>query len=78
MASGQYKTFLVSYRHNGAEWNIELPALDYDDAKDRLARLCFASVDGEIIATIPASLGPFMTAIVAVRNAAHRLFNPGH
>ena len=74
MASCKYKTFLVSYRHDGAEWNIELPARDYDDARARLARLPHANIDGELVATVPATYGPFMTAIIACRNVAYRLF----
>ena len=73
MCDDGYKTFLASYNHDGTRWSIELPARDYDDAKARLARLPFASVDGELIMTLPASTGPLVTIITAFRNAVSRL-----
>src|SRR3546814_2239660 len=32
------KTFLVRYNHDGAEWGLELPARDIEDAKVRISR----------------------------------------
>ena len=76
MVSEQYKTFLISYRHDGAEWSLELPARDLDDARARLSRLAFASIDGELMMTLPASSGPIAPLFVAIRNSLHRLLNP--
>lgn len=66
----EYKTFLVSYNYEGAQWNLEIKARDFADAQARLSRLCFASLDGEIQAKIPMprgrlgeSLGRFLGAI---------------
>lgn len=73
MAHDRYKTFLVSYRYEGAEWVVQLPARDFADAKARLARLSFATVDGELVATVPAYAGPLAAAVTAIRNAAQRL-----
>lgn len=70
------KTFLVRYRYEGAEWSVRLPAKDFDDAKARLARMPYASVDGELIAAIPASTSPLASIVVAVRNAIYWLLNP--
>jgi hypothetical protein len=71
------KTFLVRYRYEGAEWAIRLPARDFDDAKARLGRLAYASIDGEHVMTIHASLGPLAWLMTAIRNAAYALL-PRH
>lgn len=63
-----YKTYLFSYRHNGAEWNFEIQATSEADAKARVAKLAYASYDGELIAKIPASLGFIPRLMVSVRN----------
>jgi hypothetical protein len=68
------KTFLVRYRYEGAEWAVRLPARDFDDANARLGRLAYASIDGEHVMTIPASLGPLALFVTAIRNAAYALF----
>ena len=56
--SNDFKRYLVSYRYDGAEWNIELPASSAEDARQRLGQIMFARVDGEIVAQIPAAFGP--------------------
>lgn len=76
MSDDSFKTFLVSYNYDGARWNLQLPARDYDDAKARLARLSFATIDGEHVMTLPASIGPLAALIAAFRNAANRLLQP--
>jgi hypothetical protein len=78
MVDEKCKTFLVSYRHDGAEWSLRLPARDYADARARLARLQYATVDGELKMTLPASTGPLTAMIVAVRNAFHSLRASSH
>lgn len=42
-------SFLKLDTDDGAEWSLQLPARDYDDAKARLSRLAYANVDGELI-----------------------------
>ena len=74
MIEGGNKTFLIRYRHDGAEWGLQLPARDFDDAKARLARLSFATVDGELVMSLPASTGPLAAILVACRNAVDWLF----
>lgn len=64
----QFKRYLVSYRHDGAQWNIELPATSHEDAKQRLSQLHFGRVDGEIIADIPGSMGPLAELAARFRN----------
>jgi hypothetical protein len=53
------RTYLVSYPHEGARWNLEVKARDMADARARLSRLCFASLDGEVVAKIPVPRGRF-------------------
>jgi hypothetical protein len=74
--SYEYKTFLVSYRYNGAEWGIQLPARNLQDAQARLSSLAWATVDGELVMTLPASLGPLAAFAAACRNAVRRLLRP--
>lgn len=70
------KTFLVSYRHEGARWVVELPARDFDDAKARVKQMAFAKVDGEVIAKVPAVAGPLVGIASAIRNCLSRLVAP--
>jgi hypothetical protein len=65
---GEFKKYLVSYRHDGAQWNIELPATSFEDAERRLSQLTFGRVDGEIIANIPGSMGPLAMLLTRLRN----------
>lgn len=62
------KRFLVSYRHDGGQWTLELPATDLDDARHRLSQLALARLDGEIIAVVPGAFGPLAALAAAVRN----------
>lgn len=51
------RTYLVSYNHEGANWNLELKARDMADARARLSRLNFATLDGEVMIRIPVPRG---------------------
>lgn len=64
----EFKRYLVSYRHDGAQWNIEIPATSREDAEQRLNQLHFGRVDGEIIANVPGSMGPIAMLAARVRN----------
>lgn len=66
------KRYLVSYRHQGDQWNIELPAEDIEDARRRLSQLTLGRLEGEIIADIPVALGPLAALAAFARN----LFSP--
>jgi hypothetical protein len=63
------KTFLVAYRHEGSEWNIELPALSIEDARQRLSQLALGRLEGEVVAKIPSALGPIASLAAIARNA---------
>jgi hypothetical protein len=67
-----YKTHLFSYRHGGSEWTLEIKARDAREARERLKALPLARYDGELIATIPAGIGPLMKMAVWLRNVWHR------
>lgn len=62
------KTYLFSYRHDGAEWGFQIIAESPSDAKARVARLQWATYEGELMATVPASLGWFARALVFIKN----------
>ena len=47
------KTYLFSYMHQGAECVFEICADSADDARKRVARLQYATLDGELMAKIP-------------------------
>ena len=76
MVDGEYKTFVVHYRHEGAEWGIQLPARSFEDAKARLARMPYATVAGELVMTLPAYTGPLASIVSAFRNALRTLSAP--
>lgn len=73
MRNDDHKTFLISYHHQGAEWVLELTALDVEDARARLRVLPLARIDGELIAKVPASLGPLPTIATFLRNGLVKL-----
>lgn len=62
------KRYLVSYRHEGSQWNVELPAESLEDARRRLSQLALGRVDGELIADIPGALGPLAALAAFARN----------
>jgi hypothetical protein len=63
-----FKNYLVSYRYDGGQWNIELPATSEEDARHRLSQLHFGCVDGEVVARIPSPMGPIAILATWVRN----------
>lgn len=67
-----FQTYVVTYRHEGAEWHLDLPATSLEDARRRLSQLALARVDGVGFAKIPATLGPLAKAVVFARNALAR------
>jgi hypothetical protein len=64
------QTHLVTYRHAGAEWVLEIKADSEQDAMARLSRLAFASYAGVLVAKVPVSLGPVAKVLARIRNAA--------
>ncbi len=60
--------YLVSYRHDGDEWNLELIASNVDDARQRLRSLTLGRIEGQVVAKVPAGLGPLAALAVWVQN----------
>lgn len=71
-----YKTYVVHYRYDGAEWGLQLPARSLEDAKARLARLPYATVQGELVMTLPGHTGPLAAFVSGFRNVLRSLFAP--
>lgn len=66
------KTHLFSYHYQGAQFCFELPADSAEDAQKRLQALAFARYDGEVVATLPVTIGPFSRLVAKCRAAAAR------
>jgi hypothetical protein len=64
------RAHLFRYNHDGKVWEFEIRAHDEQDAKDRLARLVYASYLGVRVATVPLVLSPIVPVAVWLRNAA--------
>jgi hypothetical protein len=63
--SGCYGRYLFEYRHDDAEWGIEILATSRDDARERLKALSWAQYKGEVAATIPIPGAGFLSRIAA-------------
>lgn len=72
----ELRTYLVSYNHEGARWNLELKARDTADARARLSQLCLATLDGEVVARIPVPPGRFGILTGRVLGTIQDLFLP--
>lgn len=72
MSESGYTTHLFSYRYDGSEWSLEIPAKSAREAKERLGALTFARYDGELIAKVPVGAGPFVRLATWIRNVSRR------
>ena len=68
LLSDPLETYLFSYRHDGAEWSLEIKARDEADARARLDRIQHARFDGKLVATVPAATGAIARVYVFIRN----------
>lgn len=68
-----YKKYLFSYRHDGAEWGLEIQAESLEDAKARIAKIAYATYEGEVKAKLPAKLGLLCRLGVFARNSIKAL-----
>lgn len=71
--SNEYRTYLFNYNHSDAIWGVEIQATSPEDARQRIARVAFASYQGEIIAKVPAVAAVPTRAFVAVRNVGRHI-----
>jgi len=62
--SSEYKRYLFEYRHEGAEWALEVVAASPQDARDRLRALAWANYRGEIQARASIPGGSLLRAAV--------------
>jgi hypothetical protein len=67
-SDSDFRVYLFSYRYDGAEWSFEVPAKDEQDAKLRVARMYYATLDGELVAKVPVQFGLFVRLYVFLRN----------
>jgi len=49
----KFGRYLFEYRHEGAEWGIEIHANSPADAKERLKSMAWAQYQGEVFAKVP-------------------------
>ena len=47
------KRYLFSYNYDGERWGFEIHARDPEDARARVARMAWASYDGELYMSFP-------------------------
>jgi hypothetical protein len=62
-----FKRYLFEYRHDGAEWAMEISARDLDDAKARLKALPWAKYQGEVFATVHVPRTPLSRVLRRIR-----------
>ncbi|GIW55356.1 MAG: hypothetical protein KatS3mg082_1760 [Nitrospiraceae bacterium] len=72
MPDRKFKTYLFSYRHEGATWGFEVKAQSPEDAVARVRKMANAVYDGELIMKIPAPLGLCARWLTRLRNALFR------
>lgn len=48
MTKSEFKTYLFSYQYEGTSWVTEIKATSPEDARRRMARLQYATYDGEV------------------------------
>lgn len=72
----EFKSYLFTYQHDGAEWVFEIQARDEKDAIARKAKIAYARLDGELVAKIPAHVGLFAKAAVTLKNALKTITSP--
>ena len=49
----RFNRYLFEYRHDGAEWGIQIIARSPEEARERIGALTWATYKGEIAAQIP-------------------------
>lgn len=69
--------YLFSYRHDGSEWMFEVEASSEADARARVAKMAYATLEGETVAKVPATLGLIPRLIVSMQNTLSLLTQRG-
>lgn len=60
-----YKTYTCSYRFDDGTWGFEIKARSFEEARERVKAMVWASVDGELMAKIPVPCGRLIERVVA-------------
>lgn len=68
-----FKVFLFSYRYEGAEWNVEIPAQSWEDAKRRVSALTSARCEGEVIVRMSPAFGRLARITSSIQNACRKI-----
>ncbi len=58
------KTYLFSYRYEGNQYSLEIPAENLREAKERLKVIPLATYDGILIAKVPAVSGGWLPSMI--------------
>lgn len=51
--SNNYKVYLCDYIYQGEKWSVEIQALSYKDAEDRMKAISKGEITGELVFSIP-------------------------
>lgn len=76
-SSDELKTYLFTYKYDGSDYALRVPALSQQEAAGRVRRMSSAVYDGEVIARIPTIAAWPARTLIFVRNLFHPRFQPG-
>lgn len=66
----EFKRYLYEYRHEGADWGIEIVASSRADAQARLKALAFARYQGEVKLKLPIPGGNLFRRILSAMKSS--------
>ena len=64
----RYKKFFFTYPFNGKKWCGEVYAQTWEEAEAKIRAMDWGKIDGEHVASIPASVGSWVPLLVWLRN----------
>lgn len=70
-SDAKFNRYLFEYRHDDAEWGIEITARSPWEAKERLKSLTWARYMGEVKAKVPIPGGGLISRITRLLGRAH-------
>jgi hypothetical protein len=68
MAKNNLRTYLFEYSHEGSIWQLEIPAVDMEDARARVRKFSLAKPVGELMVKLPSQANWFAKALCAIAN----------
>lgn len=69
MKEEQFRTYLLEYYHNGAKWNLNIPATSTEDAQERARQIYHAKILGTVEMELPVKAGFAVRAFCWLKNA---------